>query len=197
MDPGLKIPFISITSTGEVVGGTDGPIVTRKKKAARSTESGLGDIVASAGYAVLSGNAGMLLLDVSGLIKIPTASEGDGLGTGEFDYTAQLDLSREFGKFTPFGTLGYRFIGEPSGTDLDNIFFASLGAAFAFNRRFSTGLALDYSQATTSGTDDALEVSPFFAWNVTKRWGLNIYGLIGLSDGSPDSGGGVEVTATF
>jgi hypothetical protein len=198
---GFKVPYISITSAGDVVGGTDGAVVTKKKKivgsTARTTESGLGDMVGSVGYAVLAGNDGMPLLELTGKVKFPTASESNSLGTGEFDYTAQLDLSQAFGKVTPFGTIGYRIMGEPSGVDLDNIFFATVGAGYTFNRRVSAGLALDYSQATTSGADDAVEVSPYVSWDVTDRWGLLFYGLLGLSDGSPDSGGGVQITATF
>ena len=139
----------------------------------------------------------MPLLEITGKVKIPTASESKSLGTGEFDYTAQLDLSQNFGQVTPFGTLGYRILGDPSGVDLDNIFFATVGAGYAFNNRVSAGLALDYSQATTSGADDAVEVSPYVSWALTDRWGLLFYGLVGLSDGSPDSGGGVQLKATF
>jgi hypothetical protein len=197
----LKVPYISINSAGDVVGGTDSPIVTKKKKVvgsnARSTESGLGDIVGSMGYAILTGNDGLPLLEIIGKVKVPTASESDSLGTGEFDYSAQLELAQTFGKVTPFGTLGYRIIGEPSGVDLDNIFFATVGAGYAFNPRVSAGLAVDYSQATTSSATDMVEVSPYVSWDVTKRWGLLFYGLLGVSNGSPDSGGGVKITAEF
>lgn len=198
---GLTVPFISIKSAGDVVGGTDGPIVTKKKKVAgstaRTTESGLGDVVGSVGYAVLTGNDGFPFVELIGKVKFPTASESNGLGTGEFDYTAQIDLSQTFGKVTPFGTLGYRFLGEPSGTDLDNTFFASVGVGYAFNNSISVGVAVDYSQATTGGTTDALEASPYVTWDVTDRWGLLFYGLLGLSNGSPDNGGGVQLTVTF
>ena len=201
---GLTVPYISITSAGDVVGGTDAPVVTKKKKTKttggvvdRTTETGLGDIVGSVGYALLSGNDGMPFVELTGKVKFPTASESKSLGTGEFDYTAQVDLSQTFGKVTPFATLGYRINGDPEGTELDNIFLASLGAAYAFSDRVSAGAALDYRQATTSSADDAVEISPYVSWSFSEGLALDLYGLIGFSDGSPDSGGGLQLTVTF
>ncbi len=136
---GLTVPYISITSEGDVVGGTDKPVVTKKKKSTgagnRTTESGLGDIVALAGYALMTGGNDRPFVDLIGKIKFPTASESKGLGTGAFDYTAQLDLSQTFAKVTPFATLGYRISGDPDGVDLDNIFIASFGAGYAYSDR--------------------------------------------------------------
>ena len=197
----LTVPYIAIRSAGDVVGGTDGPIVTKKKKNpaanTRTTESGLGDIVGSVGYAVLSGNDGLPLVEVTGKIKFPTASESKGLGTGQFDYTAQIDVAKEFGRITPFATIGYRFIGEDSSLDLNNVLFVSVGAGYMFNDRISAGLAVDYSQATTGGVDDPLELSPYLSWSLGDRWSLDVYGLIGLSGGSPDSGGGAHLSVAF
>ncbi len=201
---GLTVPYISITGTGDVVGGTGAPVVTKKEKkkdpagtADRTTQSGLGDVVGSVGYALLSGNDGMPLVELTGKVKFPTASESQNLGTGEFDYTAQLDLSQTFGKVTPFATLGYRIMGDPEGVDLDNIFLVSVGAVYEFSDHLSAGLVLDYGQATTSNADDAVEMSPFVSWSLNDRLALDIYGLFGFSDGSPDSGGGFQLTVTF
>ncbi len=201
---GLTVPYISITSAGDVVGGTDAPIVTKKKKTKttggvvdRTTESGLGDVVGSVGYALLSGNDGMPFVELTGKVKFPTASESESLGTGEFDYTAQLDLAQAFGKVTPFATLGYRIIGDAPGTDLDNIFLASAGAVYAFNDQLSAGAALDYRQATTSSADDSVEFSPYVSWGLSDHLALDFYGLLGFSDGSPDIGSGLQLTITF
>lgn len=141
---GLTVPYVQIESDGEVVGGTDGAIVTKKKKSGvtgseRSTDPGLGDIVGAVTYNILPGTGRKPVVDLVGKVKFPTASEGDGLGTGEFDYTAQVDLSQSFGRFSPFTTLGYRIMGEPSGTDLDNIFLMSAGGGYELSKRWSGG----------------------------------------------------------
>ena len=201
---GLTVPYISITSAGDVVGGTDAPVVTKKKKTKttggvvdRTTESGLGDIVGSVGYAVLAGGDNTPLVELTGKVKFPTASESKSLGTGEFDYTAQVDFSQDFGKVTPFATLGYRIMGDPAGTDLDNIFLASAGAVYAFNDHVSAGAALDYRQATTSSADDSVAFSSYVSWGLSDHLALDFHVMFGLSDGSPDSGGGLQLTITF
>ncbi len=200
---GLTVPYIRITSEGDVVGGTGAPVVTKKKKTAtggtvdRTTESGLGDIVASAGYALNMGGDGLPFVELVGKVKFPTASASKSLGTGEFDYTVQLDFSQAFGRITPFATLGYRISGDPDGVELDNIFIASAGAGVTLGDRLGAGLAVDYRQATTSTADDALEISPYVSWSLTDSAALNIYGVLGLSDGSPDSSGGLQLSVKF
>jgi len=62
---------------------------------------------------------------------------------------------------------------------------------------FSAGLAVDYSQATTGGVDDPLELSPYLSWSLRDGWSLDVYGLIGLSGGSPDSDGGAHLLVAF
>ncbi len=88
-------------------------------------------------------------------------------------------------------------MGDPEGVDLDNIFLVSVGAVYEFSDHLSAGLVLDYGQATTSNADDAVEMSPFVSWSLNDRLALDIYGLFGFSDGSPDSGGGFQLTVTF
>lgn len=62
-----------------------------------------------------------------GLIKFPTASRAAGLGTGEFDFGVESAFFWSAGKFTPYATIGYRFLGSPPGTDLDDVLLGSIG----------------------------------------------------------------------
>jgi len=197
---GLVVPYIVITSAGDVVGGTDAPVVTKKKKNnqnKRTTESGLGDIVMSAGYAVLPGYDGAPFVELVGKVKFPTASDSKSLGTGEFDYTFLADMSQTMGKLTPFATLGYRINGDPEGTDLNNIFLASIGAVFELSEGLSAGAALDYRQATVDSADASLEISPYVSLSIRDAVSLDFNGVLGLTDGSPDIGGGLQLTITF
>ncbi|MDH3703005.1 MAG: transporter [Alphaproteobacteria bacterium] len=195
---GMTIPYIHIDGDGSVVGGTDGsPIVGDESGGGRTVKSGLGDIVALLTYSILPKKKTLPLVELTGKIKFPTANENDGLGTGEFDYSVQVDISQKFGKITPFGTLGYRFVGEPSGTNLNDIFFLSLGGSYALQEKWSAGLIFDYRQSTSDAADDPAELTPFVVWKVHKDWSLNTYGLIGLTDGSADYGGGLQVSYTL
>jgi len=65
-------------------------------------------------------------------IKFPTADEDRGLGTGEFDETIGVDLSKQLlERMSGFLTLAYTFIGDPPGTNLRDSFAGSIGAAYA------------------------------------------------------------------
>jgi len=204
---GVTIPYIRIKGDASVVGGADGTVITRKNGKTKTvngntvpdvtTNSGLGDIVGQLGYSFFLNHKTLPLVDLIGKIKFPTADEDKGLGTGEFDYSIQADVSKRFGHWTPFGTLGYRFIGEPSGTDLNNIFFASLGAGYQLQEHWSAGLVMDYRQSTSDGKDDPLEFTPYTTWKPHRDWALTGYGVFGATDGSPDYGGGMQVTYTW
>jgi len=80
----LMVPYIEITGSGDVVGGTDTPVVIGSPST-RGSQSGLGDIVSGISYAILPTNDAMPLIEFTGKVKFPTADESKGLGTGGFD----------------------------------------------------------------------------------------------------------------
>ena len=118
----LSIPYIRVTSAGGVVQGLG---MFKNTTTKVTTQSGLGDIVASAGYTVYYGD--QLLLDIVGNIKFGTADVNHNLGTGENDYSTQLDGYYAIDKTTLLGTLGYKIIGAPAGVSVNNIFYGSAG----------------------------------------------------------------------
>ena len=189
---GLTVPIIHVDGNAGVLGGTDGTVVVKKGVTGRRQQGGLGDIVGSGGYTFFLDSKDMPLIDLIGKIKFPTAE--DDLGTGEFDFSIQTDIAKAIGRFTPFGTLGYRFVG---GSGLNDIFFLSFGASYKLNEQWNAGLIFDYRQSTSDQTDDPAEFTPFAAWAFHKDWSLMGYGVIGATDGSPDYGGGIQVAYTL
>jgi hypothetical protein len=190
----LTVPYIRITGPGNVVGGTGAPIVVGTGVQNRTTNSGLGDVIGSIGYAILPSSRDWPLVELTGKIKFPTASDSKDLGTGEFDYTGQVDVSKSFGPVTPFVTLGYRVLGDPQGRDLDNVFFGSLGIGYKLTGALGVGAILDWAEASTGAADDAIEFTPYLSLKMGRQWSTSAYALMGLSDGSPDYGGGLQVT---
>lgn len=70
-------------------------------------------------------------LAVRGTVKLPTADEESGAGTGQTDYFADVVMSREIGRrveLTAFG--GYAFRGDPDDIDVSNGLRWGFGAAF-------------------------------------------------------------------
>lgn len=188
----LTIPYLRITNPavgpdGEPLAGDCG-----------SVESGLGDTVASAGFALLDGSRGDgLMVDLVGKIKLPTADEDNCLGTGKTDYSAQVDLAQAFGAISGFATLGWKKFGDPSGTDFRDPIFVSLGFVTRLAPATSVGAVYDWRQKVTSGGDETQEFTLFLTQRLSPSWKVQLYALKGFSEASPDSGGGLLLSHSF
>ena len=191
----LTIPYVTITGPGDVVPGIGQ--VRNTTTTRRTTESGLGDIVAGVSYNLFDGSNGMPMIDLTGKVKFGTADEDKGLGTGENDYTAQVDVYKGFGAFTALGTVGYRVYGDTSTTTLDNVFFASVGGVYKLAPNTSTGLIYDYRPATSSSGSAVSEMMAFISQKITDHWKAQGYLVGGFADGSPDYGVGALVGYVF
>jgi hypothetical protein len=166
--------------------------------AARTTQSGLGDVVAAATYNIYgSTGAAPLLIDLTGKVKFGTADENKGLGTGENDYSIQADLYKTINKFIMFGTLGYKVFGDPVGINLDNVFYGSLGGSYKYNQQTSAGLILDLRQKASATGAPQRELTAFVSHKIDKTWKAQGYLVHGFADGSPDWGAGAMVSYAF
>ena len=193
----LTVPFLSVRAPElTTITGPDGqPVIG---EGPTQTESGLGDVLASLTvFDVLSGSGGDLALDLTGKVKFGTADEEKGLGTGEQDYSLQADVFRFFDKATLMGTAGYSFRGDPEGYDLDNTFFASVGASYLVTERSRVGAFFDFRDASVPDTDKIQELSAWMSTRVGERVKAQFYVLAGFGDSSPDWGGGLSFSASF
>ena len=190
----LTVPYLYQTTQNLVV--TGGGVAIRKKgtgkfaqPATPTTESGLGDVLLKVSYVLLEEKA--LIPEIAPYVKIkfPTADKDRGLGTGEYDETVGVDVSKRLiGGLFGYGSVAYTFIGSPPGTDLRNSFGWSLGAAYAVIRPLSVFAFLDGATAIARGEDDPLELRVGAELRVMKA--LKLTGAVtrGLSKGSADWG---------
>jgi len=193
----LTVPYIRVTApTGGVVVGTDhmGRPIRRGTQLTRTTESGLGDIEAGYGRTLVDDFDRGVRLDAVAKVKFGTADDTRGLGTGENDYSIQLDAYRYSGSTTWLGTLGYRVLGDPPGTNFDNIGYAVLGAWTRFAAGYSVGFAYDYRQAATAAGDPRKELIVFVRSELRGDRDLRLYVIKGSGDASPDYGLGLLYT---
>lgn len=184
----MTIPYLRITNA--VVGPDGDPL---EGAGCGGTETGLGDITASAGYTLLDGSKGGFLLDAVGKVKMPTA-ESSCLGNNKTDYAVQIDVAKSFGAVTGFGTLGWKDMGD---SDFDDPVYASLGLAFKLAPATTVGAAYDWREKLTSSGDPISEMSLFVSQKLSESWKLQVYGVKGFTDNSPDWGGGVMVSHTY
>jgi len=191
----LTVPYVTIKGPGDVI--PDIGQVNSQPVRRRTTESGLGDTVASATYSFYPTFAQGLILDVTGKIKFATADEDKGLGTGENDYAVQVDAYKGFGKFTAIAGVGYRVYGDPSFGTLDNVFYGSLGGAYRLSPATSAGVIYDYRPKITDTGSEISEALAFVSHKLSEQWKAQAYLVKGFSDGSPDYGGGLMLGYSF
>jgi hypothetical protein len=191
----LTVPFIQVTGPGNVV--RDVGVVANRAAGPRRTESGLGDVILGVSRNVYDGRESGTLVDLTGKIKFGTASFSKGLGTGETDFSPQIDLTQRVTQaITAFGSVGYKFVGDPSGVDLHNVLYGEAGGSYKFAPTTSAGLILFLSEAESSSGPQR-ELTAFVNQQLGERWKLLGYVLHGFANGSPDWGGGAVLSYRF
>jgi len=195
----VAVPYMHIEGPANVVGSADGRtiIIDPTRPTTREIRSGLGDVSLTAAYAVPPEAMGRFDVDLSARVKLPTASQSKGLGTGETDFGVSMDVSRTIGVWAPFFTVGYRWLGEPEGVDLHDTINASLGTSLVVGGTGVIIVSYDYISATSDLVDDAHEIFGAFSRPLNDRVNWTVYGVAGLAEGSPDAELGLALTYKF
>lgn len=188
------VPYLRIRGDTSIVPG-----VGRLRGASndRRTASGLGDMVLSATYTAHYDRASTLGMDLTGKVKLATADEDEGLGTGEHDFALLADFYKTFDRVTGFGGVGYHILGDAPGVPLENVWSATLGASYKLSERDSAGASLDGRERVAPGASPQRELVAFFIRKLDRAWKAQVYALIGLADGSPDWGAGLSFARPF
>lgn len=193
----LVVPYVRVTGPDNVIGAGPDRITLARATRGRRTDSGLGDITASAFYNLLNERNAPVGLDVGAKVKFATADEASGLGTGEQDYSLQADVFKPIGATTLFGSLGYRWYGDAPGTPLRNVAYGSVGASYRTSASTTVGIAYDYRPRITPGGSEISEATAFVSQRLSPGVRLQLYGIAGFSKGSPDYGAGAAVNFSF
>lgn len=189
------VPWLTIDGPGAV--SADSRIITGNSSARRTRESGLGDVVLGTTYSALQLNEQKLYLDLGFKVKVPTASESKGLGTGKTDYTMSADLYKTLDRVTLLGTVGYKVLGDPSGVSLNNVWFSTVGAVYKIDDQNNIGATLDLRQATTSNNTGLREYTIFYSHKFDQRYKLQTYMVAGDTTSSVDFGAGAMLAMSW
>lgn len=195
--------YISFAGPRNIITAVEGaPLVTdieleEVDEYRRPRKSGFGDVYLSGSYSLENPYFSDLLIDITGQIKFPTADERLGLGTGKFDFAGKVDISYLFGNFMPYGTLGYRIVGKSNRYDLQNSFFASVGASYFLTYDTSIGMSYEYRESATPGFNSPKEIFAYTDVQLNDHWGINVYGVVGLNNVTTDYGLGTQIRYKF
>ena len=191
-----SVPWLSIDGPSNVV-ATDSGGVVLPGTGERRTDSGLGDVVLGAAYLAMTGPDVPFMLEVGAKAKLATAEEEKNLGTGENDYSLQVEAFKVMGAFTPFATLGYRYYGDPPDIEFRNVMYGSLGSTYRLSAQTSFGAAYDFRERIVEGGARLSEISAFLSHRVRSDLRVQLYAVFGFADASPDAGAGLTVSYGF
>lgn len=176
----LTIPYAKISGTSKAV-----------------ATSGLGDVVLSATQNLYADQLNGWSIDLTGNIKFGTANAANGLGTGKNDYAVQGDFAKNFERADLFGTLGWRKTGDPTGINYKDPGFVSFGAGYSASPTTRIGLAYDFRQRVLDGTSNFAELVAFVNYSISNQTRIQMYGLKGYTDSSPDRGIGATLNWNY
>lgn len=186
----LTVPYIHVKSTGPttVVDGSP-EVIDGEDDTERHSERGLGDIPLKASYDIVEQGRYLPWISLYGRLKLPTADEDKGLGTGEPDFGFGVDMVRVFdNRFVIFFDAGYKFVGEPPGANFDNQRSYSAGLGRYVTSNLLLAGFYEWRNAISAGGTDPEELSFLMSHRLTQD--LRTFAMfdVGLSDGAADYG---------
>lgn len=184
-----SIPYVSLDGPATVVGNTGPTTVNR-------SESGLGDLTLGATHRFATASSGWTT-ELTGKVKLPTADDAKGLGTGEIDYIVQADFFLTGGKITPFATLGYQVLGKSTDYPMESGVFTTVGLAGSVSTNLTIGGGLNWRQRIVTGGDAGVEAMAFVQHKFSDQRRVQVFALKGFTEASPDLAIGATLGFSF
>lgn len=197
----LTVSYLKVTGAANFIPGI-GPVDNSGKPKKRNfagttTESGMGDSVASATYNAWYDAKLQRGLDLTGRVKLPTGDAAKGLGTGSTDFGFQVDGYQTFNRLTAFADVGYTFFGDSDYVHLNNAANYGVGASQKLSDLDSVGASLDGRERVSAGGSPRRELTLFWNRRADRLTRFQAYVLFGLANGSPDFGAGISASRVF
>lgn len=204
----LTVPYLWISGGTAVVPGIGSVSNTNPRgrgrtsattttSATEGSASGLGDVVTEATYHAYYNQSSIFGVDLTGKIKFGTADANKGLGTGENDYSFNVDAFKGLGAYILFGGVGYSVLGSSQYIHLNNVWNANVGASYKLDQANSLGL-IYFAQEKPSSTGYAQsDLTAFYTHKIDRSWKAQAYVLTGFADGSPDWAVGANAAYAF
>lgn len=161
--------------------------LTNKTLGQSQTENGVGDIILHAGSILIADSANNFSLNGALAMKLPTADEAVGLGTGEADYGASLGLNQRIKNIKLSLTGGYIKIGDPIGIDYNDIYLYGVEVSKEFDK---TNIIVSYDgrKSIIADTSSPQELSLGFFHIMNENYVIRGSAFKGLNNNSPDLG---------
>lgn len=155
--------------------------------------NGIGDIALRGRYYWLEETDKFPSVDLVARIKFPTSSHDKGLGTGRADYTAGFSFLRSFGYFLGLLDTNVTVRRRFAESDLKPLRFDySVGVGYLFTKKITGYFFVDGSTKSNEFSRSPLELTLSGSYRPKQIVGFSGYIMTGISDSSPDIGGGLS-----
>jgi hypothetical protein len=161
-------------------------------------ESGITDTtVRSRFFAVMDEGTGKPSITPFVKIKIPTADAERGLGTGKTDFGVGVEIDKEVGTIFLFGDMGYTFVGKIPSLAFRNRPSASFGVGKQVTENLTASTMLDWRRSIIEGNPNPTELVGVLSYRVNRTVTVSPNAFVGLTKGSSDFGGGMQISYRF
>jgi hypothetical protein len=188
-----SISHVQISGPNVVVGADGRPLPG--VGLVRSTRSGMGDVSLGAAWEIPI-TSDKWSIQASSRIKIPTAKKSKGLSTGKTDYSGKVEVTFINTPFAPFMSVEYQVLGQPEGIQLRNTINTSIGTAWISGKKAIIA-SYDYNETISPLFDDSHSLFGAYSTPLSDKIRLTLYGIKGLSAGSPDLEAGALISFTL
>jgi hypothetical protein len=130
-------------------------------------------------------------------VKLPTAAEEKGLGTGKVDYGFGAEVDKDVGPVFLLGEVGYTVVGKVPALGLRNRPSTSFGVGKQLTENFTTMGFVDWRRSIVDGNPNPAELVGVMNWRVSPAVSVTPNAYVGLTDGSPDFGAGLQFGFRF
>ncbi|MCQ8895517.1 hypothetical protein NQT62_03560 [Limnobacter humi] len=181
----VYVPYISLEGPGTFVGGT----VTGNAGNATRKVSGVGDMLVSLSKDLVGGISSKgYALAATGLVKLPTGNEQEGLGTGKTDYAIQADNTYRFDSGVAItGTLGRQYYGQTPTLPLQDGNYLTLGTSFPLTNSVIFNLNASRRDRLLKTSEERRERSASLIFAAGKTSAFQLGYTTGSTTASPDS----------
>lgn len=152
-----------------------------------NTKNGIGDIILRGGGSLIKEDIAGFSIDGSLSAKLPTADEKDGLGTGEADYGAFLDIGKKINNFKISLLPGYIYTGDSTTQKYKNISLYGIGASAIFGHTYYY-LSYELRTSMFSEVKDPQLFNVGFFHVLNSTYSIKGDASLGLNAGAPDFG---------
>jgi len=167
-----------------------------------TTNKGLGDVVISSSYELNSMINFPWFIDLGYQLKIPTADESQGLGTGEYDISLSLGLEKSQTlknkmQLTWFYQISYQYFGDPDYMGFNNTWKHQLGFDVQINNSWLSGISLDFQEPPYIDSDEIQELQYYVNYQINHHYSVLVSFYQDFTSSSVDKALGLQINYNY